>query len=235
MNYVDFQKEFDKVCKRLNISYNDITLYYEAFTHRSYANENKQIKGIKDYERIEFLGDALLDFLVGEYLYKTRNDDEGNMSKMRAKYVCEDANAFYTTSFGLDKCILVGNGAKKTGEGKKQSVLGNIFESFIGALYLDHDIDYVREFFNKNIFPKIDASPNGFFIDYKSRLQEVIQAERVDTPKYFVVNESGPAHDKTFETICKVGEIILGRGSGKSKEKAEQEAAKDALNKLAIK
>lgn len=235
MNYNEFKIVFDSLCKKLNIEYSNINLYLEAFTHPSYANENKQIKNIKDYERIEFLGDALLDFIVGEYLYKTRIENEGNMTKLRAKYVCEDANAYYTTTFGLDKCIMVGNGALKTGEGKKKSVLGNIFESFIGAMYLDHDIDYVKDFFKKNIFPMIDANPNGYFVDYKSALQETIQAERVDTPKYFVTNESGPSHDKTFEMIVKVGDIILGRGSGKSKEKAEQEAAKDALNKLALK
>ena len=233
MDYTYFKNEFDIICKNLKINYNDIRIYLEAFTHPSYANENKHIKGIKDYERIEFLGDALLDFIVGEYLYKTRKDDEGSMTKLRAKYVCEDANAYYTTELGLDKCIMVGVGALKTGEGKKKSVLGNVFESFVGALYLDHDLKYVEEFFKNHIFPKIDANPMGYFVDYKSQLQEIIQAERIDVPKYFVVNESGPAHNKSFEMIVRVGEIILGRGSGKSKEKAEQEAAKDALSKLA--
>lgn len=233
MNYNDFPKQFNIVCKKLKISYNDINLYFEAFTHPSYANENKNIKGIKDYERIEFLGDALLDFLVGEYLYRTRIDNEGNMTKLRAKYVCEDANSFYTHELGLDNLIMVGVGALKTGEGKKKSVLGNIFESFVGAMYLDNGLDYVRNFFSVHIFPKIDDNPDGFFIDYKSKLQETIQAERIDVPKYYITHEFGPAHDKTFEMIVKVGEVILGRGSGKSKEKAEQEAAKDALSKLA--
>ncbi|MBQ7276847.1 MAG: ribonuclease III [Bacilli bacterium] len=233
MNYNDFPKQFKIVCKNLSIGFNDISLYYEAFTHPSYANENKHIKGIKDYERIEFLGDALLDFLVGEYLYKTRKDDEGNMTKLRAKYVCEDANSYYTQELGLDKLIMVGVGANKTGEGKKKSVLGNIFEAFVGAMYLDRGLEYVRNFFAIHIFPKIDDNPDGFFVDYKSRLQETVQAERVDVPKYILTKEYGLAHDKTFEMIVKVGEVILGRGSGKSKEKAEQEAAKDALSKLA--
>jgi len=235
MNYDEFKKQFDKVCNNLGITYQNINLYYEAFTHPTFANENKHIKGIKDYERIEFLGDALLDFIVGEHLYLTRSDNEGNMSKLRAKYVCEDANAFYTKEFKLDSCILVGVGAAKTGEGRNVSVLGNVFESFIGAMYLDHGIDYVKEFFKKHIFPKIDANPKGYFTDYKSAFQEIIQAERTDVPKYILVNQSGPSHDRTFEMIVKVGDVTLGRGVGKSKEKAEQEAAKDALDKLATK
>lgn len=233
MTYKEFEKVFNEVCAKLNINYNNLKLYYEAFTHPTFANENKD-KSIKDYERLEFLGDAILDFLVGEYLYKNKDVNEGDMTKIRAKYVCEDANADYTRELGIDNLIMVGVGAKKQGEDKKVSVLGNVFESFLAALYLDHGMDYVRNLLEKWVFVKIEKSPVGFLIDYKTQLQEMIQAERGESPVYEIVNSTGPAHDKTFEAIVKVGNIKLGRGIGKSHLKAEQEAAKDAIDKVAL-
>ena len=225
-----FIQKLDDLSKFLNIDYNDADLYFEAFTHPSYGNESKL--GI-NYERLEFLGDAILDFLVGEYLFKTFNLQEGDMTKIRAEYVCEQANSDYTKEMHLDELIMVGVGAYKSNEHKRISVLGNIFESFLGALYLDHDMDYVRNLLKIWVFPKIKEHKTKFFVDYKTLFQEAIQAERSESPTYLIVNESGPAHNKTFEAIVKVENVKLGRGIGKTKKEAEQEAAKDALNKLA--
>ena len=226
----EFKNQFDVLAKKLQISYKNINLYYEAFIHPSYANEKKLNV---DYESLEFLGDAILDFLVGEYLYKTYNYNEGNMTKIRAEYVCEQANSEYAVEMGLNELILVGNGARKANEHKRDSVLGNVFESFLGALYLDHDMDYVREILKIWVFPKIKELKNEFFMDYKTKLQEYMQAERGENPTYVIVKESGPPHDKTFEAVVMADNVKLGSGIGKKRKDAEQAAAKEALDKLA--
>lgn len=227
---IEFIQKFKQFANTHNIKYNNIDYYYEAFSHPSYANE---IQSGKNYERLEFLGDAILDFLVGEYLYKTYSIDEGDMTKLRAEYVCEQANADYTKELNLDELILVGVGAYKSKEHLRVSVLGNVFESFLGALYLDKGLDDVREILKVYVFPKIREQKTQFFVDYKTKLQEDMQAERGESPSYVIVNETGPSHDKTFEAIVKIDNVKLGRGVGKSKKEAEQEAAKDALEKLA--
>lgn len=227
----NFKCKLDKLFNDLGLTYNNIDLYYEAFSHPSFGNENGSYK---NYERLEFLGDAILDFLVGEYLYKTRTDLlEGQMTKLRAEYVCEQANAEYTMSLKINELIMVGVGAKRAHEENNKSVLGNVFESFLGALYLDHGMDYVRSVLEKWVFPRIGNMKIHFFVDYKTKLQEAMQAERGESPTYVIVNESGPAHDKTFEALVKVDGIKLGRGIGKTKKDAEQEAAKKALEILA--
>lgn len=231
MNKEEFRKKFDVIAKENNIDYKNIDLYYEAFVHPSFANEHN----LKfDYERLEFLGDAILDFLVGEFLFLTRRDlQEGKMTKLRAKYVCEQANNDYTAELHLHDCLMVGKGAKMQGEYKKISVLGNLFESFLGALYLDLGMDAARKILEKYVFPKIEISDMGFFKDYKSKLQECIQAESRKSVEYMVINETGPAHNKSFEVEVKHDGTNLGRGIGKTKKEAEQMAAKDALDKLA--
>ncbi len=231
MDKKEFAKNFNDVCTFLHIDYHNLDIYYEAFSHPSFANENHHSK---HYERLEFLGDAILDFLVGEYIYKNRPDmQEGKMTKLRAKYVCEQANADYTKEMKLNTCLMVGKGAKKQGEDQKLSVLGNVFESFLGAIYLDHNMEYARKILERFVFPKIFQEKEIFFEDYKSELQELIQAENRKGVTYITVSESGPAHDKVFEVIVQYEETKLGRGKGKTKKEAEQNAAKDALTKLA--
>lgn len=227
---VEFIKKFNVLVKELNIEYKNIDYYFQAFIHPSYANEKKMNF---DYERLEFLGDAILDFLVGEYLYKTYKYNEGKMTQIRAEYVCEQANAEYTIEMGLDKLIMVGNGARKANEHKRESVLGNVFESFLGALYLDHGIDDVRSILEKWVFPKIKEQKSEYFMDYKTKLQEYMQAERGENPTYVIVKESGPPHDKTFEAVVMADNLKLGSGVGKKRKDAEQAAAKEALDKLA--
>lgn len=221
---------FDSFFQKYNIKIKNKQLMLQAFTHSSYSNEYHT----KNYERLEFLGDAILDFLVGEYIYKNRPDmQEGKMTKLRAKYVCEQANADYTKEMKLNTCLMVGKGAKKQGEDQKLSVLGNVFESFLGAIYLDHNMEYARKILERFVFPKIFQEKEIFFEDYKSELQELIQAENRKGVTYITVSESGPAHDKVFEVIVQYEETKLGRGKGKTKKEAEQNAAKDALTKLA--
>lgn len=230
MNKKEFQIEFNKIATKWNIPYKNIDLYYEAFVHPSFSNERKLDF---DYERLEFLGDAILDFLVGEFIYKTKHIQEGDMTKLRAKFVCEQANGDYTDELNLHSCLMVGRGAKIQGEDKKISVLGNLFESFLGALYLDLGMEEARKLLEKIVFPKILENNCEFFVDYKSKLQECIQAESRKGVEYLVVNEKGPAHSKLFEVVVLHENTKLGRGIGKTKKDAEQQAAKDALEKLA--
>ena len=226
----NFKIEFDKIASKFNIKYKNIDLYYEAFIHPTFRNEHKLSF---DYERLEFLGDAILDFLVGEFIYKTKHIQEGDMTKLRAKFVCEQANKDYTEELNLHSCLMVGNGAKKQGEDKKDSVLGNLFESFLAALYLDLGLNEVRRILEIIVFPKIVNNKMEFFIDYKSKLQECIQAESRKGVDYIVVDEQGPAHAKTFTVIVMHDGTRMGKGTGKTKKEAEQQAAKDALTKLA--
>ncbi|HEY8444659.1 MAG TPA: ribonuclease III [Bacilli bacterium] len=227
MNKNEFEMKFSKIMNNLNLYYHNLELYYEAFVHPSYANENH----VKDYQRLEFLGDAILGFLVGEFLYKAKEISEGEMTKLRANYVCTQANAEYCQELGLDKCLMLGKGAKEHND-DSQSVLADLFESFLGALYLDHDLKYVRSFLNRFLFPKIKANKIDFFVDYKSKLQEYIQAESRIGVVYQIISESGPPHNKVFEVGVFHDNLALGVGSGKTKKEAEQNAAKKALEKL---
>lgn len=223
----EFKNKLINICSKHGLSINEIDYYYEALTHPSYANEHN----VKSYERLEFLGDAILGYLVAEYMYLTKEISEGQMTKLRANYVCEAANSDYSLELGLNNVLLLGKGATAHHEGSV-AVLGDIFESFLGALYLDHDITYVKNFLKKFLFPKIKTEAVDFFVDYKSELQEYIQAESRQGVTYSLMSESGPAHNKTFEAAVWHENVKLGSGIGKSKKEAEQKAAKDALEKL---
>lgn len=229
----ELKNKLDNLSRELNISINDYNLYIMALTHASYANEHRN-ENVRDYQRLEFFGDAILGFLVAEYLYNNEKVEEGDMTKLRAEYVCESANSDYTEHLGLDDLILVGNGVKAH-DGISQAIKGDVFESFLGAMYLDHnnDIDYIRKFLEKFLFPHIILKDGEYLIDYKSKLQEYFQAETRITVNYVLVSESGPAHDKEFITSVYHEGLLLGTGKGKSKKISEQLAAKDALEKMA--
>jgi len=221
-----------KILKKLEIEAKDISLFVTAFTHQSFANEHK----VQSNERLEYLGDAILDFLVAEYLYKKFPDyPEGKLTRIRAKYVCANANSNYARQIGLDECLLLGKGEEEQGGKSKPSLLGDLFEAFVGAVYLDSGLDAVRKLLASTVFPQIGDPESDFFFDYKSHLQEYIQAESRQGVEYVLVKETGPAHDKTFTVSVFHDKIKLGTGVGKSKKEAEQRAAQDALNKLAIK
>lgn len=218
--------------QKLNIKVKDFNIYLTAFTHTSYANEHKS----ENNERLEFLGDAILDFLFGEYLFKTYpNMPEGEMSKIRSKYVCANANAEYATFLKLNKNLRLGKGERDHGGDTKPAVLADLFEAFLGAVYLDSGLDSVRKILNLVIFSKIEYIDKGFFVDYKSKLQEDIQAESRKGLVYQLENEEGPSHDKTFTVSVFHDGMKLGTGIGKTKKEAEQEAARQALAKKVTK
>lgn len=216
-----------EILKKLEIKYRNISLYETAFTHSSYANEN----AIESYERLEFLGDKVIDLIISEYLYINRNIQEGEMTKIRAAYVCETALYEYALKLNFQDYIKLGKGELHTKGNYKQSILADVFEAFIAALYLDLGINEAKRFVKKIIIKNIEDS-NEYFCDYKSMLQELVQIDKKSTD-YKVVKEEGPSHEKHYEVIVKVGNITFGRGIGNTKKEAEQNAAKDALDKQA--
>ena len=211
---------------KFNIIPNHEKLYIEAFTHTSYANEHQT----KSYERLEYLGDAVLELVMSEYLFKNTEEEEGKMTKLRAHYVCESALYEYSLRLGLNKYLLLGHGEEATGGRMRKAIVADIFESFTGAMFLDQVLDFVKNFIYSNIIPLIERKEVDFFSDYKSVLQELVQTERRSL-EYVVVDEEGPAHNKMFTVEVKIDDIIYGKGTAHSKKEAEQEAAKDALKK----
>lgn len=221
----------EELFKRLKINPKDKELYKIAFSHSSYVNEHK-VKG--NYERLEFLGDAVLDLVLADYLYTHHKESEGEMTKVRANYVCENANYSYAIALGLPKYILVGHGESKNGNPPKKAIVADIFEALMGAIYIDLGYSTVRNVILSIVVPYIENPNISFFSDYKSSLQEFVQTEQKSL-EYVIINEEGPAHSKTFTVNVIIDNIVFGTGKGSSKKDAEQEAAKIALDKLAIK
>lgn len=211
---------------KLNIKTDNIDLYKKALTHTSFANENDT----ESYERLEYLGDAVLELVMSEYLYKTTNYEEGKMTKMRSHYVCENALYEYSLKIGLNEYLLLGHGETESGGKYRKAIVSDIFEAFIGAIYLDKGLEEVKKFIYENVIDLIENNEIEFEEDYKSLLQELVQTDKRNL-KYVVVNEEGPAHNKTFTVEVKIDDIIYGVGTAHSKKEAEQEAAKNALEK----
>ena len=219
----------DELFKKLKIIPKDVKLYEVAFSHSSYANEHR---AKKDYERLEFLGDAVLDLVVADYLYKNHDDNEGEMTKVRASYVCENALYEYSLNLFLNKYIKVGHGEELHGGKLKKAIVADIFESLMGAIYLDLGYATVKRVVLDIIVPYITNPDIVFFSDYKSVLQEAVQTSKKSL-YYELIEEDGPPHNKIFKMQVKVDGIIYGEGIGSSKKEAEQLAAKNALEKLA--
>lgn len=209
--------------ERFNIKLKNKKLLSIAFTHSSYANEHR---GCEDYERLEFLGDAVLEVVTSEYFYLYTDYKEGQMTKLRANYVCEHALATYAREIGIDKEIKLGHGQVHN---LNDTIIADVFEAVVGAIYLDQGFDVVKSYIEQIIIPYIKKEMD-FNADYKTKLQELVQTDRKSL-EYEVVNEYGEAHKKVFEVVVKIDDIIYGRGKGSSKKEAEQRAALDAYNK----
>ncbi len=195
-----------------------------ALTHSSYSNEN----GGENYERLEFLGDAVLQIIMSDYFYLNTNYPEGKMSKIRASYVCEQALRVYSEDLGVIPYIKVGHGQQKD---VSDNIIADVFESILGAVYLEFGLDKAKEIIYDIAIPYVKKN-HVFLGDYKSLLQEYTQTTK-DTLEYVLVKETGPAHAKTFEVIVKIDDMVFGQGIGKSKKEAEQNAAYDAYLKIA--
>ena len=208
--------------EKYNIFIKNKSLLKTALTHSSYSNEHD----CENYERLEFLGDAVLELIVSDYLYNNYHDDEGKMSKIRSSYVCEAAASHYAKIIGIDKEILVGNGQQNN---INDTIIADCFESVLGAVYLDQGFDCVKRFVDEMIIPFIEEK-HLFMKDYKSALQEMVQTDKKSL-EYDVISETGPAHNKSFIVEVKIDGIVYGTGLGKSKKEAEQNAARDAFKK----
>ena len=215
-----------EILNELNIKPNNIEIYKEALTHTSYANEND----VESYERLEYLGDSVLELIMSEYLYKTTSYEEGLMTKMRSHYVCENALYEYSLRLRLNEHVLLGKGEQDHGGKFRKTIVADIFEAFIGAIFLDQGLEFTKDFIYKNVITLIESKTIDFFTDYKSILQELVQTDKRSL-EYVLIDESGPAHNKVFTVMVKIDNIIYGKGIAHSKKEAEQEAAKDALKK----
>lgn len=215
-----------EIFEKYSIKPKDKKIYETAFSHTSYANEND----VLSYERLEFLGDAVLELLMSDYLYKNCPEDEGTMTKTRAHYVCTTANYEYSIKLGLDEYVKLGVGEETSGGRKRKAIIADIFESFLGALYLDQGLEKTKKFFYKYVVPHIENHEIDYFDDYKSKLQEFVQTDKKSL-EYKIIEESGPAHNKHYKTEVLIDGIRYGVGEAGSKKSSEQEAAKDALSK----
>lgn len=214
------------------IPFQNISIYKEAFTHASYANESH--RSIKDYERLEFMGDAVLQLYVSQHIYELFPDvPEGTLTTLRSKLVREESLARFSRELGLGEFLYLGIGEEKSGGRERDSVLANIFESFIGALYLDCGKEEVIKILEQTIFAHVNDVNRDDITDYKTRLQELIQADQRKTVTYELLDMSGPSNAPVFKVAVIMDEMTLGIGTGTSKKRAEQQAAKDALNKMA--
>ena len=215
-----------KILEELNIKTKNINLYETAFTHTSYANENNTIS----YERLEYLGDAVLELVVSDFLYNSEHYEEGEMTKIRAHYVCENANYEYSMKLGLNEYLKLGHGEEINGGRNRKAIVADIFESFIGAVYLDQGFFKAKEIIDDIVIPYIKENKLNSYDDYKSELQELVQTDKRSL-EYIIVDEIGPAHNKTFKAVVKIDDVTYGEGIAHTKKEAEQMAAKSALEK----
>lgn len=218
--------------EKYGIVFQNIDLLEQAFTHSSYVNEHRNLN-LSDNERLEFLGDAVLELQVSQYLYKQYPElPEGKLTKMRAAIVREDSLSRFAKDCSFDRYMLLGKGEENTGGRKRPSLLCDLFEAFLGALYLDQGFDTVWTFIEQVIFPQVEAGAFSHEMDHKTRLQEFLQRNGDIAIDYRLIKEEGPAHERIFWTEVYAGDRLIGTGQGKSKKLAEQNAAAQALADL---
>jgi ribonuclease-3 len=228
----ELKVKFEEFLEKLQISFEDKALLIQAFTHSSYVNEHRG-QPHKDNERLEFLGDAVLELTVSQYLFTHfPKMSEGQMTKLRAAIVCEPSLVTLAEDLQFGQLILLGKGEEVTGGRGRPALLADVFEAFVGALYLDQGLDEVYRFLSGHVFPKITGGQFSQVIDYKSQLQEFIQQDNLGDISYQIVEEKGPAHNREFVSEVFLNEKSLGVGIGKSKKEAEQRAADKALQQL---
>lgn len=217
--------------KRLGVEFSDSKLLETALTHRSFVNENRGSDQTHN-ERLEFLGDAVLELVVTEYLYNTYQEPEGVLTNWRSALVKTSALSEVATRLGLNDYIRLSRGEKHGSDRARHQILANTTEAVIGAIYLDQNYDVVKKFITKHIISMLPAIlESGSWQDAKSKLQEVAQEKYGFTPIYKVLSEEGPDHDKIFSIGVYVGNEKQGEGTGSSKQAAQQAAATDALKK----
>ena len=218
--------------RRLGLPFSNLSLLTRALTHRSYVNENPQ--AVEDNERLEFLGDAVLDFTVGAWVYNRFPEmPEGDLTKMRSALVRNEQLAKFARKLDLGRALRLGRGESSSGGHDRDNLLGSAVEALIGAWYLDSGLGAVDAFV-KPILEDVRESILSEIHDPKSKLQEWTQAQKLGAPRYHVVSTSGPDHAVVFEMEVLIAGAVKGRGTGTSKSYAEHAAAQDALNNLGV-
>ncbi|MGM0501663.1 MAG: ribonuclease III [Bacillota bacterium] len=219
--------------EELGIKFDDVELLTRALTHKSYANERRN-ENLKDNERLEFLGDAVLDLVVNQYLFlEYSNHPEGELAQIRSVVVSAPTLAEKSREIDLGDYLLLGKGEEATGGRKRNSILADAFEALIGSIYLDRGLECARDFILDLLIANIQNVEQGNHIqDYKTLLQELLQKNSDNRPQYEVINEEGPDHNKFFTVQVTFKGQTLGVGTGSSKKRAQQSAAKEAIEKL---
>jgi ribonuclease-3 len=223
-----------KMAERLGLRFSNISLLTRALTHRSFLNENPNV--VEDNERLEFLGDAVLDFVVGAWVYHHCPEmAEGDLTRLRSALVRNGQLANFARSLEIGKGLRMGRGESASGGGDREGVLGSAFEAIVGALYLDSGLEAVERF----VAPLLEGGRDRVLLraeiyDPKSRFQEWAQSERLGTPRYVTVGSSGPDHAKVFEVEVRIKDQAYGKGTGPSKQLAAQEAAHAALETVGL-
>jgi ribonuclease-3 len=223
---------FEQLQQRTGVRFRNVALLRQAFTHTSYVNEHPRGR-IADNERLEFLGDAVLQLTVSEFLYRSYpKRPEGELTRMRAGIVCEPSLVRFAEALEFGKVVLLGKGEEQTGGRSRPSLLADAFEAFLGALYLDQGLEAVQLFLERHMFPLVTGDEHMPPKDFKTHLQEKIQQLGHGPLEYRIVEERGPAHDREFVAVVSAGRHLLGKGGGRSKKEAEQKAASEALQAL---
>lgn len=225
-------KEFQNA---IGYIFNDLSLLEKALVHRSYGNENWNYKSINN-EKLELLGDAVLDLIVTEYLYRGFKDSsEGELAKLKSMIVSEPVLAKIALNINLGNYLLLSKGEEITGGRQRESIIGDAFEALLGGIYLDSNFDIVKKFALKYLKNEIEhINENEDLIDYKTILQEYSQRECKRVPEYIILDEIGPDHNKQFKIGVRIRSKILGEGIGRNKKTAEQMAAKTACKTLDV-
>ncbi|RXT15081.1 ribonuclease III [Ammoniphilus sp. CFH 90114] len=227
--------DFQQLQNTIGIQFKNELLLRQAFTHSSYVNEHRG-KPYQDNERLEFLGDAVLELTVSQFLFTHfPKMSEGEMTKLRAAIVCEPSLVRFAESLQFGKIVLLGKGEEMTGGRQRPALLADVFEAFIGALYLDQGLSTVTTFLDQFVFPSVDRGEFMRVTDYKSQLQEHVQHDNLGEISYRIVEEKGPAHNREFVSEVLLNGVPMGAGRGRSKKEAEQHAAAVAIEKLGIK
>lgn len=221
--YIEFSKNV------LGVKYNDLDLLITAFTHRSYLNEHKKTVSVHN-ERLEFLGDAVLELVVTEYLYSNFEEPEGILTNWRSSLVRTESISSAASRYGFEPLLRLSRGEKRGSERAREQILANSFEAVVGSLYLDQGYEAAKNFITKAVLATFEEIlTSGSWMDPKSHLQEVVQSMEGFTPVYKVLAEEGPDHDKTFTVGVFVNNELRGQGNGPSKQAGQQKAAEVAL------
>ena len=226
----DMNEVLDELQSKIGYSFNNRDLLKQALTHSSFANEQK-INKLKNYERLEFLGDAVLELVSSEFLFKENPQmPEGQLTKLRASMVCEPALAYCAKDIDLGSYMLLGKGEETTGGRYRSSITSDVMEEIIGAIFLDGGIEEAKKYIYRFILS--DLENKILFLDSKTILQEEIQKKKDAQLRYELVSENGPDHNKEFAVEAYLNDVLIGSGSGRTKKAAEQQAAYEALLKM---